>query len=553
MKKMLASLLCLIIILSGVVYAKDSESSINFSFDSGSSYLNIVGKFSDKPYEPITMIVTGSSDKSFSSDKTPEIMFLYVSDSNGTIKISEKISSSLPGGRYDVILTGQNSKYENYFIFMNPSDADTLALIDTINNAASGDEVKTIVKSDDNAAKLGIDLADLYVGSYCDKALDEIVDCKDFVENNEYTPSSFLDMFSKLIAIEMINDGHVYDAMSGYASCFGTTLEIYESENAETDSNFEKLLKNAKFSVDNLENTYNELLLTAKIKSAKNWSYLQDIVLENSDAMDIETEDYNSIKKSSRYKVFEQMFDKIHSFESISDIKLSFENAVKSVLKQQKASKKDTTSGGGGSGGFSSITVPAQVAPIVVAPTVTETTPKAEFNDIENHFAKDYIISLASDGVISGYGDGNFLPEGYITRAEFVKIISLRFDIEKAGDKQYDDVSESDWFAPYVRSLSSSGIIMGYNGKFNPNDYITRQDAMVICMRVSEYLSKKFDGTRTFADSGKISDYAKESVETLGANGIIHGDGEAFRPLDNITRGETAAIICRLYNAIYQQ
>ena len=48
----------------------------------------------------------------------------------------------------------------------------------------------------------------------------------------------------------------------------------------------------------------------------------------------------------------------------------------------------------------------------------------ASFTDLTDaHWAYDNIMRLANDGTINGYDDGTFLPEGTVTRAEFVKML----------------------------------------------------------------------------------------------------------------------------------
>ncbi len=47
----------------------------------------------------------------------------------------------------------------------------------------------------------------------------------------------------------------------------------------------------------------------------------------------------------------------------------------------------------------------------------------AIFTDIENHWARDIILSLAKEGVVSGYPDGTFRPDAPITRAEAVALV----------------------------------------------------------------------------------------------------------------------------------
>ena len=70
---------------------------------------------------------------------------------------------------------------------------------------------------------------------------------------------------------------------------------------------------------------------------------------------------------------------------------------------------------GSGSG---SVTSPA------VTPEMRGDKPTALFSDVTSeHWGIDAVNTLASEKIISGYGDGTFLPSNNITRAEFTKLI----------------------------------------------------------------------------------------------------------------------------------
>ena len=56
---------------------------------------------------------------------------------------------------------------------------------------------------------------------------------------------------------------------------------------------------------------------------------------------------------------------------------------------------------------------------------------------------------------------------------------------------------------------------------------------------------------QVFHDSGEISDYAASAVAWALENGIITGYTDStFRPRNQITRAEMAAIMVRYYNSI---
>lgn len=74
--------------------------------------------------------------------------------------------------------------------------------------------------------------------------------------------------------------------------------------------------------------------------------------------------------------------------------------------------------GSSGSSGSGSVTSPA------VTPEMRDDKPTALFSDVTSeHWGFDAVNTLASEKIISGYGDGTFLPSNNITRAEFTKLI----------------------------------------------------------------------------------------------------------------------------------
>ncbi len=72
------------------------------------------------------------------------------------------------------------------------------------------------------------------------------------------------------------------------------------------------------------------------------------------------------------------------------------------------------------------------------------------FLDIDNHWAKDYILKVAEEYWVSGYTDRTFNPDAYITRAEAMTIINrmlVRYgDVDSEYAIQWPDVSKSDWY-----------------------------------------------------------------------------------------------------------
>lgn len=191
----------------------------------------------------------------------------------------------------------------------------------------------------------------------------------------------------------------------------------------------------------------------------------------------------------------------------------------------------------GSSGGGSSVFIPPVVP---VQPEKIE--PKLPFGDIsDDYWAKSYISDLYEKNIISK--DELFRPEDFITRAEFVKLAVTAFGIS-SEEKQctFSDVSESDWFLPYVAAAENSGIVTGDNAHFYPQENITREDICVMLYRIIK--DNAAEAKTDFADMESVSDYAREAVGKLAGMSVINGNenGE-FLPKSFATRAQTAKMI----------
>ena len=83
--------------------------------------------------------------------------------------------------------------------------------------------------------------------------------------------------------------------------------------------------------------------------------------------------------------------------------------------------------------------------------------------------------------------------------------------------------------------------------EFGVDKPITRQDTAVILYRIIQYSAKSqkvINITKSFADSEKISDYARNSVLMLAEYGILNGfnDG-SFKPQETLNRAQAAVVI----------
>ncbi|OBZ17618.1 S-layer homology domain-containing protein [Bacillus sp. FJAT-26390] len=170
------------------------------------------------------------------------------------------------------------------------------------------------------------------------------------------------------------------------------------------------------------------------------------------------------------------------------------------------------------------------------------------FTDIKGHWAEDSIMEAASKGMIAGYPDGSFLPNGSITRTQFAVILSRALQLQEQSSLTFTDAKKiPEWAKPEVAKAVKAGLIQGYEDhSFRGDQTITRAEMAAIAARSLKI--QESDGTQiNFADNSSIPSWAKEWVEIVAQKGIMQGrGGNRFVPGEHATRAEATVIVLRL-------
>ena len=145
---------------------------------------------------------------------------------------------------------------------------------------------------------------------------------------------------------------------------------------------------------------------------------------------------------------------------------------------------------------------------------------------------------------MNGYPDGDFRPNGQITRAEVCQIFyNLLINKEVTQAASFADVAQDQWFAAAINKLSEMGIINGVgNNKFEPNRAVTRAEFAAIVARFAEATRNAFDFVDVSADH-----WAYSYISTAAGYGWINGVGDnKFEPDRSIIRAEAATLVNRM-------
>lgn len=122
-----------------------------------------------------------------------------------------------------------------------------------------------------------------------------------------------------------------------------------------------------------------------------------------------------------------------------------------------------------------------------------------DFKDVASERWSNVAIStMAAGGFIQGYPDGTFRPGNSITRAEFATMATRFAQLYDESGATFADVANH-WSKSYVRKAATAGWVTGYpDGTFGPENYITRAEVMTIINRV---LSRSVNKAGLHADT----------------------------------------------------
>ena len=219
-------------------------------------------------------------------------------------------------------------------------------------------------------------------------------------------------------------------------------------------------------------------------------------------------------------------------------------DALRKAVNGYRASEGGSSSGSGSSGGGSSR---RESGATISTPSVSAPTVRLDFSDVNTDFwASESIYYLKERGVVSGRPDGSFAPDDTITRAEFIKILCEAFGLTGTEEVEFSDVAADSWMHSYTAKAGGLGIIKGDDGRFMPNNQITREDAAVLLYRVLQHkgITLQMGSNDAFEDSKEISDYALSEVLSLAAAKLINGmDGASFCPRQSMTRAQCAQLV----------
>ncbi|MCI8520577.1 MAG: hypothetical protein HFE50_03675, partial [Clostridia bacterium] len=169
------------------------------------------------------------------------------------------------------------------------------------------------------------------------------------------------------------------------------------------------------------------------------------------------------------------------------------------------------------------------------------------FKDIAGHWGKSYIEKMNKAGVINGYEDGTFRPDGTVTKGEFATLIvnALKLDTTKA---------EGHWATEFVNAAKAANLIADEIAVATAADLdtkITREEMASMVSKAAAYKKVAITDIQpvVMSDFESIAEWAQDDVNNAVILGIISGfDDGTFRPKETATRAQAATMLSMLYD-----
>ena len=180
----------------------------------------------------------------------------------------------------------------------------------------------------------------------------------------------------------------------------------------------------------------------------------------------------------------------------------------------------------------------------------------APFNDVPaSSWAYDYIHAIRDAGITGGCGNGNYCPQGLVTREQMAAFLVRAVAGEPAanycgGSSPFSDVAPDSWSCGYIKRLSELNITGGCGGgNYCPQGLVTREQMAAFIVRAvaGEPAADYCGGVAPFQDvapSNFFCRYIKRLVELSVTQGCGNGN---YCPGNEVNREQMAAFLARAF------
>lgn len=171
------------------------------------------------------------------------------------------------------------------------------------------------------------------------------------------------------------------------------------------------------------------------------------------------------------------------------------------------------------------------------------------FTDLQHaKWAKDSINYMAKRGTVAGYGNGKFMPERHVTRAQAVtfmvrELYPQQLQVATEGTN-YSDVPTTHPFYREIAIAEKNGLASGFpDGTFHPDTAMSRAETAAFLTRAYSLVT----GKQPASLKDTVNHWAAAPILIMSSNGLIGGYADGtYRPNRPVTRAEFAVFMTRV-------
>lgn len=165
--------------------------------------------------------------------------------------------------------------------------------------------------------------------------------------------------------------------------------------------------------------------------------------------------------------------------------------------------------------------------------------------DIEGHYAQKDIETWSGYGVLKGYPDGTFQPNGTVTRAELAVVLDRIMGYRRIAENTFTDLPEEQWYTRPILRLVAEGVYTKKGGLMEPDQPITRQETFTALARF--FSLTESEQAPGFVDDSAIALTDRGYIAAMREAGYIQGDIDGtIRPNDLLNRAEFVTLLGRM-------
>ncbi|WP_050616546.1 S8 family peptidase [Bacillus testis] len=163
------------------------------------------------------------------------------------------------------------------------------------------------------------------------------------------------------------------------------------------------------------------------------------------------------------------------------------------------------------------------------------------------------VAYLYREKIMRGYSNGLIQPKNMITRTEAVVLLvnGLGLDTALPAEAPFKDLKADSFGAKQVAAAKQAGILSGFpDGTFRGQQYVTRAEMSIMLARAFSLQDEAIGTAPRFKDvNEKVTGY--EQIRQLAAAGIAQGYSDGtFKPYNKIDRAAYAVFLSRALNPL---